>query len=96
MMTIKEEWNKKLQTTQIECERQLAELQAKHALNISTLQQDYQELMNEKLSINLSNSIIRIAFAKDLGNEGRRVCKDMLIDACNQAQGVYSKIFGMF
>ncbi len=49
-MTIKEEWNKKLQTTQIECERQLAELQAKHALNISTLQQDYQELMNEKLS----------------------------------------------
>jgi DNA-directed RNA polymerase subunit L len=43
-----------------------------------------------------TDSIIRVAFAKDLGNEGRRVCKDMLIDACNQAQGVYSKIFGMF
>jgi len=26
MQTIKEEWNKRLQTTQLECERQLAEL----------------------------------------------------------------------
>ena len=50
----------------------------------------------KKFHPHLSHSIIRIAFAKDLGNEGRRVCKDMLIDACNQAQGVYSKIFGMF
>jgi lipase chaperone LimK len=26
MQTIKEEWNRRLKTTQIECERQLAEL----------------------------------------------------------------------
>ena len=50
MHTIKEEWNRRLQTTQLECERQLAELQAKHALNIATLQQDYQALMSDKLA----------------------------------------------
>ena len=81
MQTIKEEWNRRLQTTQIECERQLAELQAKHALNIATLQQDYQALMNERLvgiqstqndeteRMKLECDAIKASFAKKLKDE---------------------------
>ena len=50
----------------------------------------------KKFHPHLSHSIIRVAFGGDPGSDGRRICKDMLIDACNQAQEVYAKIFGMF
>jgi DNA-directed RNA polymerase II subunit RPB3 len=50
----------------------------------------------KKFHPHLPSSTIRVAFSRDAGNEGKRICKDMLVDACNQAQNVYSKIFGMF
>lgn len=50
----------------------------------------------KKFHPHLPSSTIRVAFARDHSNEGHRICKDMLVDACNQAQNVYSKIFGMF
>ena len=37
MKLIKEEWERRLQTEQLECQRQLAELQAKHSISISSL-----------------------------------------------------------
>lgn len=49
----------------------------------------------KKFHPHLSHSIIRVAFLQDPGNDGKTVCKDMLVDACNQAQAVYAKIFGM-
>uniref|UniRef100_A0A6C0HI11 DNA-directed RNA polymerase RpoA/D/Rpb3-type domain-containing protein n=1 Tax=viral metagenome TaxID=1070528 RepID=A0A6C0HI11_9ZZZZ len=50
----------------------------------------------KKFHPHLPNSTIRVAFTQEPGNDGHRICKDMLIDACTHAQEVYSKIFEMF
>jgi DNA-directed RNA polymerase II subunit RPB3 len=50
----------------------------------------------KKFHPHLPSSTIRLAFSRVPGNEGRSICKDMLIDACTQSQNVYSTIFDMF
>lgn len=45
MKRIKEEWERKLTEEQLECQRQLVEMQAKHALHIQSLQGEFQSLL---------------------------------------------------
>ena len=50
----------------------------------------------KKFHPHLPSSTIRIAFSKNPQDQGIRICKDMLVDACTQSQDIFSKIFKMF
>ena len=49
MLVIKQEWEHRLSQEQLECQRQLVELQAKHGLHIQNLQGEYQALLDARL-----------------------------------------------
>ena len=49
----------------------------------------------KKFHPHLPNSTIRIAFVQNPG-DGRRVCRDYLVNACTQAQKVFADIFKKF
>lgn len=51
MRRVKEEWEKRLHEEQLECQRQILELQAKHGIHIGNLQLEYQSLMDQKLDM---------------------------------------------
>lgn len=48
-----------------------------------------------KFHPHLPHSTIRIAFVENPG-DGRRLCRDYLVDACTQAQAVFAEIFTKF
>ncbi len=50
MKRVKEEWEHKVYEQDLECQRKVAEEQSKHALQISQLQEEYQQMLDSKLA----------------------------------------------
>ena len=50
MKRVKEEWERRVYEQDLECQRKLAEEQSRHALQISQLQEEYQQMLENKLA----------------------------------------------
>lgn len=50
MRRVKDEWERRLQEEQVECQRVVVEMQAKHAMHIKSMQGEYQAIMEAQLA----------------------------------------------